>query len=493
MLGPTTVPRWSYAAAKAVDEHLAFAYAAQGLRVSVVRYFNCYGPGMDRAGDASVVAVFLRHALAGQPIPVHGDGHQTRCFTYIADTVRGTMLAASVPQAQGQVLHFGSVTETSIAALAEMVAVTAGSRVPAERIPDQAVYGTRFEDIRRRVPDIGRAREVLGWEPQVQLPEGLDRTVAWWLAERLAGKIGGQTWGKLMSGIRGPETAGFMSLLDSRDLVIGVIGLGYTGLPLAVAAAQAGFTTYGYDHDHEACEKLNQGVSHIEGVASRDLGAMRMACRFTAVVGPFLWRRCPTPCSYACPHRFGQLPDLSHVRSAARNVARVLRPGMLVIAQSTSYPGTTTEIIQPLLEESGRRAGEDFALAFSPERIDPGSRAWSIHTPPRIIGGVTSGSTALAAAVLGAVLGDCTLVHPVRSPEVAEFAKLLLENSYRLVNIGLVNELAMLAHELGIDIGEVIEAAATKPYGFQAFYPGARAAPAPPRTRSTACLESPLP
>ena len=184
VLGPTTVPRWSYAAAKAVDEHLAFAYAAQGLRVSVVRYFNCYGPGMDRAGDASVVAVFLRHALAGQPIPVHGDGRQTRCFTYIADTVRGTMLAASVPQAQGQVFNIGSVTETSIAALAEMVAAAAGSRVPAERIPYEAVYGTRFEDIRRRVPDIGRAREVLGWEPQVQLPEGLDRTVAWWLAER---------------------------------------------------------------------------------------------------------------------------------------------------------------------------------------------------------------------------------------------------------------------------------------------------------------------
>ena len=273
-----------------------------------------------------------------------------------------------------------------------------------------------------------------------------------------------------MSGIRVPETAGFMSLLGSRDLVIGVIGLGYTGLPLAVAAAQAGFTTYGYDHDHEACEKLNQGVSHIEGVASRDLGAMRMAGRFTAVAGPFL---APVPDAvFICvPTPFGQLPDLSHVRSAARNVARVLRPGMLVIAQSTSYPGTTTEIIQPLLEESGLRAGEDFALAFSPERIDPGSRAWNIHNTPRIIGGVTSGSTALAAAVLGAVLGDRMLVHPVRSPEVAEFAK-LLENSYRLVNIGLVNELAMLAHELGIDIGEVIEAAATKPYGFQAFYPG---------------------
>jgi UDP-N-acetyl-D-glucosamine dehydrogenase len=165
------------------------------------------------------------------------------------------------------------------------------------------------------------------------------------------------------------------------------------------------------------------------------------------------------------------MPDLSYVRSAARSVAKVLRPGMVVIAQSTSYPGTTTEVIQPLLEESGLRAGHDFALAFSPERIDPGSSGWNIHNTPRIIGGVTDESTALAAAALGAVLGDQALAVPVTGPAVAEFAK-LLENSYRLVNIGLVNEMAMLAHEMGIDIREVIDAAATKPYGFQAFYPG---------------------
>ncbi len=149
----------------------------------------------------------------------------------------------------------------------------------------------------------------------------------------------------------------------------------------------------------------------------------------------------------------------------------MLRPGMVVIAQSTSYPGTTTEVILPLLEESSLRAGQDFALAFSPERIDPGSAGWNIRNTPRIIGGVTDESTRLAAAALGAVLGDASLVLPVRSPAVAEFAK-LLENSYRLVNIGLVNEMAMLAHEMGVDIREVIDAAATKPYGFQAFYPG---------------------
>jgi UDP-glucose 4-epimerase len=180
VLGPTTVPRWSYAAAKAVDEHLAFAYAGQGLRVSVVRYFNSYGPGLDRTGDASVVAVFLRHALAGLPIPVHGDGRQTRCLTYVSDTVRGTMLAAAVPQAEGQVFNIGSTAETSIAELAALVAEAAGATVPVELTPYP--YGDRFEDVRRRVPDIRLARAVLGWEPLVTLPEGLKHTIAWWTA-----------------------------------------------------------------------------------------------------------------------------------------------------------------------------------------------------------------------------------------------------------------------------------------------------------------------
>jgi UDP-N-acetyl-D-glucosamine dehydrogenase len=262
----------------------------------------------------------------------------------------------------------------------------------------------------------------------------------------------------------------FTARIRTRDLVMGVIGLGYTGLPLAVAAAQAGFTTFGYDHDAELCAQINRGISHIGDVTKQDLQAMRAADLLTAVAAPDL---SPVPdVVFICvPTPFTKMPDLSYVRSAARSVARVLRPGMVIIAQSTSYPGTTTEIIQPLLEESGLRAGHDFALAFSPERIDPGSAGWNIHNTPRIIGGVTQESTGLAAAALGAVLGDRALVVTVGGPEVAEFAK-LLENSYRLVNIGLVNEMAMLAHEMGIDIREVIAAAATKPYGFQAFYPG---------------------
>lgn len=261
----------------------------------------------------------------------------------------------------------------------------------------------------------------------------------------------------------------FLIRLGAREVTIGVIGLGYTGLPLALASAQAGFTTFGYDIDAELCARLNQGRSHIGDVSDGALAAMRAAGRFTAVaegVDPV-----PDVIFLCVPTPFDQMPDLSYVTSAARAVAAVIRPGMVVIAQSTSYPGTTAEVIQPLLEESGLLAGQDFHLAFSPERIDPGNSTWNINTTPRIVGGVTQQSTRLASAALGAILGDPGLVRPVSSPAVAEFAK-LLENSYRLVSIGLVNELTMAAHEMEIDIEEVIGAAATKPYGFHAFHPG---------------------
>jgi UDP-N-acetyl-D-glucosamine dehydrogenase len=266
-----------------------------------------------------------------------------------------------------------------------------------------------------------------------------------------------------------PAARKLLARIGSRDVTVGVIGLGYTGLPLAVASAQAGFVTYGYDTDAELCSRLNQGVSHIAGVDRAVLTGIRRAGLFTAA-GASL-SPAPDVVFLCVPTPFEGMPDLSCVRAAAQSVAGVLRPGMVVIAQSTSYPGTTTEVIQPLLEAGGLLAGRDFTLAFSPERIDPGNGAWNILTTPRLLGGVTPECTEVAGAALGAVLQDPGLVRPVASPEVAEFAK-LLENSYRLVNIALVNELAMLANRMGIDIGAVIAAAATKPYGFQAFYPG---------------------
>lgn len=180
VLGPTTIHRWSYSTAKAIDEHLALAYSAHRLPVVIVRYFNSYGPRLDEKGYGSVVANFLRQSLAGEPLTVHGDGTQTRCFTYIDDTVRGTYLAGCVPEAQGRVINLGATRETSIRELAEMIRDLVGSRSEIRSVSYEAYYGKGFEDTRRRVPDITRARELLGWGPKVPLEEGLGRTLEWW-------------------------------------------------------------------------------------------------------------------------------------------------------------------------------------------------------------------------------------------------------------------------------------------------------------------------
>lgn len=180
VLGPPTVRRWSYAAAKALDEHLALAYAGDGLPMAIVRYFNSYGPRVNARENASVVGTFIRQALRNEPLSVQGDGSQRRCFTYVADTVRGTELAATVLRAEGSIFNLGATTESSILGLAEMVISATGSSSTIEFVPYALVYGDRFEDIPRRVPDISRARETLGWEPTISLGEGLARTVEWW-------------------------------------------------------------------------------------------------------------------------------------------------------------------------------------------------------------------------------------------------------------------------------------------------------------------------
>ena len=179
LLGPTAVGRWSYALAKALDEHLAFAYHRQGLPVSVVRYFNSYGPRLDPRGYGSVVARFVNQALSGQPITVYDDGQQTRCLTYVDDTVQGTVLAASLPQAEGRAFNIGNGRETSVLELAQMVRETAGAQVEITHIPYGQAYGPQFEETRRRVPDTTRAREMLGFEAVVSLEDGLQRTVDW--------------------------------------------------------------------------------------------------------------------------------------------------------------------------------------------------------------------------------------------------------------------------------------------------------------------------
>lgn len=180
VLGPTTVHRWSYSTAKAFDEHLAFAYAANNLPVVIVRYFNSFGPRLDERGYGSVVANFLRQASTGKPLTVHGDGLQSRCFTYIDDTVRGTMLAGFTPEAEGLVFNLGSTREITILGLAEMINRAVGSNAPVAPTSYESYYGPGFEDTRRRVPDISRARDILGWEPQVSLEDGLTQTIEWW-------------------------------------------------------------------------------------------------------------------------------------------------------------------------------------------------------------------------------------------------------------------------------------------------------------------------
>jgi UDP-N-acetyl-D-glucosamine dehydrogenase len=254
--------------------------------------------------------------------------------------------------------------------------------------------------------------------------------------------------------------------------VVGVIGLGYVGLPLAVSFAEIGFSVVGFDVSDVAVNGLNAGRSHIDDISSARVASLisRRAFRATSDVTDL--RACDA--IFICvPTPFDKLktPDLSYVEAATRTVAKVLRAEMLVILQSTTYPGTTTEFVRPILEEGGLVAGRDFHLAFSPERVDPGNTTWNVRNTPKVVGGLSTRCTELAAVLLESLMEDASLVRRVESPEVAEMAK-LLENTYRAVNIALVNELAQLCHEMEIDVWNVIAAAGTKPFGFQAFYPG---------------------
>ena len=180
VLGSTAISRWSYSTAKALDEHLALAYGTDGLPVSIVRYFNSYGPHLDEKGYGSVIANFIRQARAGEPLTVHGDGLQQRCFTFVEDTVRGTILAGTKPEALGSVFNIGSNFEISIVDLAHLILDKTQSSSTVTHVSYEQRYGTSFEDTRRRVPSLDRARDFLGYSPTVDLPEGLDRTLAWW-------------------------------------------------------------------------------------------------------------------------------------------------------------------------------------------------------------------------------------------------------------------------------------------------------------------------
>ncbi len=257
--------------------------------------------------------------------------------------------------------------------------------------------------------------------------------------------------------------------IQRKTARVGVIGLGYVGLPLAVEFAKAGFEVVGFDVDESKVSAINAGRSYILDVPMSDVAAVRQGNRLRATADLSGLREMDViDICVPTPLRKTRDPDLSFVVQAVEAVKRRLRRGQLIILESTTYPGTTDEVVQPALEETSLRAGEDFFLAFSPERVDPGNQSFSTRTIPKVVGGTNEASTQLAAALYGAIIDR---VVTVSSTRVAEMVK-LLENTFRAVNIGLVNEIALMAHRMDIDVWEVIDAASTKPFGFMPFLPG---------------------
>jgi UDP-N-acetyl-D-glucosamine dehydrogenase len=260
-----------------------------------------------------------------------------------------------------------------------------------------------------------------------------------------------------------------IKLIKDKQATIGVIGLGYVGLPLVAEFAHNGFNCVGFEVDESKASQINAGQSYVSDVDSAavkevvDRGRLRATSRFDRLRACDAIIICvPTPL------RKTKEPDVSFILAAAEEIKKTLRRGQLIILESTTYPGTTDEVLLPMFEETGLKLDEDFLLAFSPERVDPGNPHFKTHNIPKVVGGVTSDSTEAGAYLYSQIVQD---VHGVSSARVAEAAK-LLENTFRAVNIGMANEMARLCYALGIDTWEVIRAAATKPFGFMPFYPG---------------------
>lgn len=258
--------------------------------------------------------------------------------------------------------------------------------------------------------------------------------------------------------------------INSKTAKVGVVGLGYVGLPLAVEKANAGYKTIGFDVQDSKVSMVNEGKNYIGDVVDETLKKLVEEKKLEATTDFSFVKDVDTICiCVPTPLDLYKQPDLSYVVSSTKSVAQYLHKGMLVILESTTYPGTTEEVLKPILEESGLKCGEDFFLAFSPERVDPGNKKFNTKNTPKVVGGCTEDCTEVAAALYRNILeGD---IHTVSSPAVAEMEK-ILENTFRNINIGLANEMAILCNRMGIDVWEVIDAAKTKPYGFMPFYPG---------------------
>jgi len=264
-------------------------------------------------------------------------------------------------------------------------------------------------------------------------------------------------------------SAQLLKKIKTKKAVVSVLGLGYVGLPLAVNFAKAGFTVYGFDTDEDRVNRVSTRKCYIADIPQKDLAGVVRSGHLSATTD--FSRLSETDVVIICvptPLKSKYTPDVSYIIGAVRILRKYLKRGVLVVLESTTYPGTTREMIQPELEKSGLKAGKDFFLAFSPERIDPGNKVYDVTRIPKVVGGLDAQSTKLTKELYSKII---KAIHPVSSPEAAEMTK-LLENSFRIINIGWINEVAMMCEKMGIDIWEVIEAAKTKPFGFMPFYPG---------------------
>lgn len=272
-----------------------------------------------------------------------------------------------------------------------------------------------------------------------------------------------------MESIATPVLTALRDKVAAKTAQVGIVGLGYVGLPLAVEFAKAGFDVTGIDVIQGKVDRINQGESYIQDIPTEVLAPLVKAGKLRATTDFAAISELDTiNIAVPTPLRKTKDPDMSYVVSASQKIAEYLHPGLLVILESTTYPGTTEELLLPMFEKTGLKCGQDFFLCFSPERVDPGNPKYQTKNIPKVVGGVTAACTAAGAAFYAQALDT---VVPVGSTSVAEMVK-LLENTYRMINIGLVNELAMMCNRMGINVWEVIDAAATKPFGFQAFYPG---------------------
>jgi UDP-N-acetyl-D-glucosamine dehydrogenase len=257
--------------------------------------------------------------------------------------------------------------------------------------------------------------------------------------------------------------------IQNKKATVGIVGLGYVGLPLAVEFAKAGFQVLGFEVDARKANKLNEGVSYIPDIPTEILAKEVHAHRLSATTDFSRIAECDTiSVCVPTPLSKNKDPDLTYIISATEQIQKYLRKGQLIVLESTTFPGTTSEIVAPMLEKTGLQIGQDFLLAFSPERIDPGNQHFGVKNTPKIVGGTTAVCTQASAELYGAIIDR---VIQVSSPTSAEMVK-LLENTFRAVNIGLVNELAIIAEKLKLDVWEIIDAAASKPFGFMPFYPG---------------------